>query len=327
MTRLQPTTDGVITIRPPRPGDRQALIAGRDEQSRRFLGEGSPDPRPTGCIVLGDEVIGWVDHDTDRAWLEPGEVNVGYQVFPAHRGKGYASRAVKLLLHHLAVSTRVRTATLLIHPENERSLALADRTGFVRHGDLDGNPYWKQAVPPISSSDGEVTIRRREPDDLEADLEAKDEAQIRWLWLPGQRESWEAMSPSEQRAHALRGLEEHRATFGTGPKWSFTVDAAGGRGVAYVDFDLANEHVPAGEANISYASHPAHRGEGYVSAAVRLLVGFIGDHTGARTAHIITDVDNAASRRVARAVGAEPVERWCDALGHTMIRHRLPVRR
>ena len=37
-------TDGVIVLRPPTPEDREALVATRDAQSRRFLGEGSPDP-------------------------------------------------------------------------------------------------------------------------------------------------------------------------------------------------------------------------------------------------------------------------------------------
>jgi len=170
-----------------------------------------------------------------------------------------------------------------------------------------------------------VTIRRRHPDDLAADLAAKDEEQIRWLWLPGQRELWDAMTPDQQQAHALRGLQESHDTFGAGPKWTFTIDAGATHGVGYVDCDLANEHVPHGEANLSYSSHPAHRGRGFVSRAVRLIAQFLAEHTGARTAHIITDQDNTASLRVASAVGAVPRERWTDDLGHTMIRHTFEI--
>ena len=113
----------------------------------RFMGEGEPLPSPTACIVVDLEIVGWVDYDVDRAWLEPGEVNVGYNVFARHRGKGYASRAVRLLLQHLAEDTAYTTATLLIDPSNERSLALAQRCDFTLVGDLDGNPYWKRLVP------------------------------------------------------------------------------------------------------------------------------------------------------------------------------------
>src|SRR3954454_13049484 len=136
-------TDGVVTIRPPEPGDAAILIAGRDDVFHRFLGDGHSDPRPVACIAIVDEIVGWVDFDTDRAWLAPGEVNVGYNVFAAHRGNGYASRALELLLAHLATDTEHHTATLSIHPENERSLAVARRAGFTHHDDVDGSRYFK----------------------------------------------------------------------------------------------------------------------------------------------------------------------------------------
>jgi RimJ/RimL family protein N-acetyltransferase len=322
---LLPTTDGLVTIRPPVSGDAERLVAGRDEEFHRWLGPGADAPAPTGCIMVRGLVAGWVDYDVDRSWLRPGEVNVGYNVFAAYRGRGYASRAVQLLLHHLAVATGRQTATLLIHPNNRRSLALAERLRFDACGDLDGNPYFKRAVPPLSYSDGVVTIRRPRPEDVGADLEAKDDAQIDWLWLPGQRRTWEAMTPAEQRAHALRGLETNRVAWARGPKWAFAVDGPDADSVAYVDCDLANVHVPAGAANLSYASHPAHRGRGYVSRAVRLVLAFLADHTGARAAHLIVDVENAASRRVARAVGAAERERWLDARGRARVRYVRPI--
>ncbi|MFZ6003930.1 MAG: GNAT family N-acetyltransferase [Actinomycetota bacterium] len=325
MSGLRSITDGLVVIRTPESGDADLLIAGRDDEFHRFLGPGADDPCPTGCMVVGGTVVGWVDFDTERAWLEPGEVNVGYNVFAAHRGLGYASRAVKLLLHHLAVGGEHHTATLLIHPNNTRSLALARRSGFALHGHLDGNPYWKRAVPPLSYSDGTVNIRRRDPDDLAMDLAAKDDEQIRWLWQPGEREAWAAMTPHQQQAHALRDLQEQRDRFGAGPKWTFTIDAASGRGVGYVDCDLANQNVPRGEANISYACHPAYRGRGFVSRAVRLVTRFLADHTGARTAHIIIDHHNSSSLRVARSVQAARREQWTDDLGRTMVRHTLEI--
>jgi RimJ/RimL family protein N-acetyltransferase len=303
---LRPTSDGLVTIRPPEPGDAEVLVAGRDEVSRRFLGPGDEQPRPTACIVVGGQVVGWVDHDVGRSWLRPGEVNVGYHVAAPHRGNGYATRAVQLLLHHLAVDTDHRVATLLISAENERSLALASRARFVPVGDLDGHPYFKRAVPPLSYGDGVVRIRRQRAADLEADLEAKDDEQIDRLWLPGQRAAWEAMSGADRRAHALRGLLAGAEGFRTGPRWTFAVDTADAGAVAGVACDLANVDVPPGEANISYWCHPDHRGNGYVSRAVRLVLAFLADHTGAREAHLLVDADNQASLRVASAVAARP---------------------
>ncbi len=139
-------SDGIVTIRPSTADDAQVLILGRDEVFQRFLGEGSPEPRPTACIVVDDAVVGWVDYDHDREWLAPDEVNLGYNVFGPYRRRGYATRAVRLLLQHLAVDTEWRIGTLLIHPDNVGSLSLARRAGFERFGDLDGNPYWKQPV-------------------------------------------------------------------------------------------------------------------------------------------------------------------------------------
>lgn len=327
------TTDGVVTIRPFRPSDAAVLVAGRDEEFRRFLGEGSDEPCPAAVIEAGDRsVAGWVDWDQDdRHWLAPGEANLGYNILPGKRGQGLATRAVALLLHRLSLSTDahpVRTATLLIHPDNVSSLAVAERLGFVEAGPVDGDRFFRRPLPPLSYSDGVVTIRRFEPEaDLDADLEAKDDEQIDWLWLPGQRQSWEAMTPDEQRDHALRGLRSNRESFGTGPKWTFAADAGHDRYVAYVDCVLANDGVPPGAANLSYSAHPAHRGRGHVSRAVRLALQFLAEHTGVREAHIGVDERNEASRRVARAVGAVEVERFTDAHGHRMIRHVIAVPR
>lgn len=321
MAGLRPTTDGLVTIRPPGPGDAATLVAGRDDVWRRFLGPGDDDPRPTGCIAIGGEVVGWVDADPSGGSLGPGEVNVGYNVFAPRRGRGYATRAVQLLLHHLAVDSDHHTARLLIHPDNEPSLALAERARFVARGATDGELHFTRPVPPLSYTDGVVAIRPQRAADLDADLDAKDDEQIDRLWLPGQRQAWEAMSGDERRAHALRVLVANAEAFTTGPKWSFGVDADATPYVAYVDCDLANPHEAPGEANVSYACHPAHRGRGYVSRAVRLVLRFLADHTGAREAHIVVDADNRASLRVARAVGAQVAEQWIDEQGRRMVRH------
>jgi RimJ/RimL family protein N-acetyltransferase len=73
-------------------------------------------------------------------------VNVGYYLFPGARGKGYASRAVELLLQHLGRDTTHKVATLVIRSENERSLKLARRLGFVQRGELEGGLFFAREV-------------------------------------------------------------------------------------------------------------------------------------------------------------------------------------
>ncbi len=192
-------SDGRIVLRPPRRGDAEALIAGRDEVFHRWLGPGSENPEPTACIEVAGEVVGWVDYDCEREWLHPGEVNVGYNVFAPYRGNGYASRAVQLLMHHLAVRTDNHTATLVIDAENERSLALATRLQFTLTRIEQRQHHLARPVPPLAYGDGIVTIRPPLLEDLDADLEAKDDQQIGWMWLPGERETWAAMTSGQQR--------------------------------------------------------------------------------------------------------------------------------
>lgn len=146
-----PLSDGVVTLRPPTRADRAALLSMRDDQFRRFLGEGSPEPAPTACIVdSSGVVVGWIDHDNDRTWLRFGEVNVGYAIDPQQRGKGYATRAVRLLAVHLAENVTPRIATLLIDPENVASVAVAERAGFVEERAVDGERFfvWQSAPHP-----------------------------------------------------------------------------------------------------------------------------------------------------------------------------------
>jgi len=143
---LQASTDDVVTLRPPRPGDAELLVAGRDDEFFRWLGPGAESPSPVACVWVDDELVGWVDYDVERDWLKPGEVNVGYYLFPAARGKGYASRAVELLLVHLDRETEHTTATLLIHPENAPSLRLARRLGFEARGEVEGEPFFVRHV-------------------------------------------------------------------------------------------------------------------------------------------------------------------------------------
>ncbi len=64
---------------------------------------------------------------------DPEAVEVGYTVFPEHRRCGYATEAVRALLAH-ARGQGVRRFVASVGPENEPSLALVRRLGFVEVG-------------------------------------------------------------------------------------------------------------------------------------------------------------------------------------------------
>jgi RimJ/RimL family protein N-acetyltransferase len=144
-----PVTDGVITLPAAEPADIPTLLAGRDDEWRRWLGPGDDEPCPTACIVVGGEVVGWIDYDTDQEWLEPGEVNVGYSVFASHRRRGYARRAVLLLVAWLAKNTDTRRVYLDIDAENAASLGVArtvGAAGVARHVNTDGRPQVRHVL-------------------------------------------------------------------------------------------------------------------------------------------------------------------------------------
>src|SRR5262249_34493959 len=139
-------TDGVVTLKSPARGDPVLLIEGRDDEFFRWIGPGADVPDPVACVWVEDELVGWVDYDLGHEWLKPGEVNVGYYLFAAARGKGYASRAVALLLRHLEQQTGYSVATLSINPDNTKSLALARRLDFVEAGRVNGNVFFTRDV-------------------------------------------------------------------------------------------------------------------------------------------------------------------------------------
>jgi hypothetical protein len=56
-----PEDGGIVTIRPPVDGVAAILIAGRDDEFHRWLGSGAKEPQPVGCIVVDNEIAGWVD--------------------------------------------------------------------------------------------------------------------------------------------------------------------------------------------------------------------------------------------------------------------------
>jgi [ribosomal protein S5]-alanine N-acetyltransferase len=62
-------------------------------------------------------------------------LELGYALFPEHRGRGYATEAVLGLIAWAREEHGIHRFVASVSPENEPSLALVRRLGFVRVGD------------------------------------------------------------------------------------------------------------------------------------------------------------------------------------------------
>jgi [ribosomal protein S5]-alanine N-acetyltransferase len=70
-----------------------------------------------------------------NALRDAGAVEVGYTIFPAYRGHGYASEAVEGLIRWAHGERGVRTFVASVGPGNEPSLAIVHKLGFEHVGE------------------------------------------------------------------------------------------------------------------------------------------------------------------------------------------------
>lgn len=153
-------TDGDLEIRPQELNDTDAHLSGEDDQQRIWLwnDEGreeaalsSPSERrettrawivtnraafdiggPKFCfsVTLAGTLVGYIDANT-RLDDDPGVANIAYVIYPAFRRKGYATRAVALILAFLREHTTIETARLVIDEGNVASFGVANASGFL----------------------------------------------------------------------------------------------------------------------------------------------------------------------------------------------------
>lgn len=148
----QPTlTDGVVVLRPWRDEDIEPAIAGHDEEIARWFGFPAVKPSYEEHRAAVEEwrrryaegrsgVNFLVEHD--GAVVGSVEVrNVGndtgsltWTLYAGHRGQGYATRAVRLLVDYAIDALAMKRVEAEVDVENERSLRVATRSGLLREG-------------------------------------------------------------------------------------------------------------------------------------------------------------------------------------------------
>jgi RimJ/RimL family protein N-acetyltransferase len=152
---VPPLTDGVVTLRPPDERDLPAIEQGiADPEVVRWIG---PTEDPAGetldldrsrwtegtgatfSICANDDCVGqvWVDLGGS------GRGEVGYWLLPEARGKGLATRSVRLISRWALRALELSRLSLMTERSNERSQRVAERSGFVKEGVL--RSYKEQA--------------------------------------------------------------------------------------------------------------------------------------------------------------------------------------
>ena len=132
-----------------------------DPDVRRFLGDGCPLERPAVwremALLLGHwglrgfgqwavveretgELVGRAGLWQPEGW--PG-LEVGWVLGRRYWGRGFATEAARAALHHAFSALGARRVISLIHPDNERSVRVAERLGerFDRRVEVSGTPH------------------------------------------------------------------------------------------------------------------------------------------------------------------------------------------
>jgi RimJ/RimL family protein N-acetyltransferase/8-oxo-dGTP pyrophosphatase MutT (NUDIX family) len=159
-------TDGVVVLRPWREEDVEEALAGHDELIAHWLGFPATPPTPEqhrAAIERWHEgyadqrrLVGFViEHEgsivgaVDVRKVGEGTGELFWTLYAGQRGKGYATRAVRLLSDYAIDVLGLGRVEAKVEPGNEKSMRVATRAGLRREG--------VQRVPPGSGDRAETT--------------------------------------------------------------------------------------------------------------------------------------------------------------------------
>ena len=90
------------------------------------------------AVVLDGKMIGHAGYHGPpgvNSTQNPDAVEYGYKIFPAWRGHGYATHAAVMLMDLAEERAGIRHFVLAVAPDNDPSLAIVRKLGFVRTGE------------------------------------------------------------------------------------------------------------------------------------------------------------------------------------------------
>jgi RimJ/RimL family protein N-acetyltransferase len=150
---LEPVSDGVVTVRPTGPDDWPVLLAeGTDEEALRWGFDSQPMTEAAAIerasragldrLVSGQNSLLICDAATGagagilglRRFGPPGVVGIGYGVLPQFRGRGFTTRALRLLAGWAFSRTPIARLELGCKAANVASARVALAAGFVEEG-------------------------------------------------------------------------------------------------------------------------------------------------------------------------------------------------
>lgn len=240
---------------------------------------------------------------------------IGYAVYPAGRGNGYASEASRVLsawaMDHGVIRVQIRAAVT-----NIASIKAASTAGFrfegVARADLarpagraldaavfarvrgDADAPMIPAFAPLEArhDDGVVRLRTVRPEDAGALFDEGNDPQSRKWSFSGAAPTLAEAAAEADRAQLdwLVGGQARMAIVDVG-----TGEVAGSLTVRRVG--------PPGVGGIGYGLRPAWRGRGYTARALRLVRRWAFDTAGFNRLELGAKAANVASQRAARSGG------------------------
>jgi [ribosomal protein S5]-alanine N-acetyltransferase len=141
----------------------EAVLDDRREEAAALLGAELPDEFPrkgeraflqlrlrqmreddrfeTWCpsvVVLGGQMIGHAGYHGPpgvNSTQAADAVEFGYAIYPEWRGRGFATEAAVMLMDRAEELAGIRHFVLAVSPENDPSIAIVRKLGFVRTGE------------------------------------------------------------------------------------------------------------------------------------------------------------------------------------------------